>query len=260
MDERDHQDMNETPIRQSNRSQNIGELAKALAAAQGQMEAARKDTKNPFYGKSYSTLAACWDAVRDQLANNGLAVSQLPFEDGDRIGVETILMHSSDQWVSSSLSMTPVREKKGEGFIAAYDPQAAGSTITYLRRYSLAAIVGIAQEDDDGNAGSGKNDKKPEGSTKPPSKSATKEPAKQAPPPRTDFHSMTPEKKAQFIVSRIAEAVAITDPQEGLKKLADIAGRPGLKELDEMGLARVRQALQDGENVFNELLAQESQQ
>ena len=126
-------------------SETIGKLAEALAKAQGEMRHAVKDTENPFLNKKYADLAAVWEACRQPLASHGLAVAQTVgyTEDGTPT-VTTILMHTSGEWVSDECAMKPVKN----------DPQGIGSCITYMRRYSLAAMVGVYQDDDDGNAAS----------------------------------------------------------------------------------------------------------
>jgi hypothetical protein len=126
-------------------SEQINELATALAKAQAKIEGATKDKTNPHFRSSYADLASVWDACRSALTSNGLSVSQTAgaSEDG-RVRVTTILMHSSGQWLCDDLVMKPVKD----------DPQGVGSCITYARRYALAAIVGVAPEDDDGNAAS----------------------------------------------------------------------------------------------------------
>lgn len=131
------------------KSQSIGELAKALAAAQAKILGAKRDSENPFFKSKYADLAAVWDACRGPLSENGLSIIQTPrsqvTEDALVIYVDTLLAHSSGEWVSESLGAVPSKS----------DPQGIGSCITYLRRYALGAIVGVAPEDDDGNAASG---------------------------------------------------------------------------------------------------------
>lgn len=134
-----------------NKSEHIGELAAALCKAQTNMKSAIKDRANPFFKSSYADLSSVWDACKAQLAANGLAISQHPTtDDHGNIQVETVLIHSSGQWMSSTLAMKPVKN----------DPQAFGSAITYARRYALAAVVGVVTEDDDGNHASGRNDQR----------------------------------------------------------------------------------------------------
>jgi len=125
------------------RSETIGELATALAKFQGALEGVAKNSKG--YGYDYADLAAVLDAVRPHLAENGLSVVQSPVEtEGDGVALQTTLLHSSGEWLSSTFAM-PV--ERGKGMSAA---QSVGSVITYARRYALAACRGVAQTDDDG--------------------------------------------------------------------------------------------------------------
>jgi hypothetical protein len=128
-------------------SDDIKELATALAKAQGQFEHAKKDSDNPFFRTKYADLAAVYNASRAKLAENGLAVTQVTEFSPDGITLVTTLLHSSGQWMRS---WYPVRPAKPN------DPQALGSTITYARRYAYCAMIGVAAEgeDDDGNAAS----------------------------------------------------------------------------------------------------------
>lgn len=128
----------------SEQSEQINELATALARAQGKITGALKDSANPFFKSKYADLAACWDACRSQLSENGLAVIQTTETPEDGITVVTTLAHSSGQWMRGRLHMKP-KDSSPQGF---------GSALTYARRYALAAIVGLAQIDDDGNAAS----------------------------------------------------------------------------------------------------------
>jgi hypothetical protein len=130
-----------------NKSEATNEIFAALAKAQGMLRHAAKDAKNPHFKSDYATLASICDAIREPLAANGLAVTQL-LSDGDkddRCYVETVLCHSSGQWVSERFSV-PVSKSDAQGF---------GSAVTYVRRYALAAVTGIAPADDDGNAAAG---------------------------------------------------------------------------------------------------------
>lgn len=120
-------------------SSEITELAGALAKAQGAISPAKKDSQNPFFHSTYADLASVWGACRKPLSDNGLAVSQLLSNSEDKITMETILLHASGQWLSSTVSAKPVKD----------DPQGIGSLVTYLRRYALSAIVGVASDDDD---------------------------------------------------------------------------------------------------------------
>jgi hypothetical protein len=124
-------------------SENIAELATALAIAQGQIENALKTRENPHFRSKYADLAGVWDACRDALTANGLSVIQSPGElvDG-RMAMTTQLCHKSGQWVRGSLTIP----------LGKADAQAYGSAVTYSRRFALAAFVGISPADDDGEA------------------------------------------------------------------------------------------------------------
>jgi hypothetical protein len=130
-------------------SEQINEIAGALAKAQGEIQNVVKDAKNPHFKSDYATLDAVTDAVRPVFAKHGLAVMQMPsYEDGS-VSVETLITHTSGQWIRGT-SIAPIQKA---------DPQGVGSATTYLRRYSLAAIAAIAQTDDDGYAASQGNGK-----------------------------------------------------------------------------------------------------
>jgi hypothetical protein len=119
-------------------------LAAALALAQGEIVNAVRRSDNPFFKSKFADLAAIWDACRLPLAKNGLAVIQPIKTSGMVVVITTLLVHSSGEWIEESLTMLAQQNT----------PQAIGSTITYGRRYGLAAMVGVAPEDDDGQAGS----------------------------------------------------------------------------------------------------------
>lgn len=129
-------------------SEQINELATALSDAQAQMDFAKKGSNNPFFKSSYADLASVWDVCRQVLPKHGLAVSQT-MEPGEGVQVRTTLMHKSGQWISGVIALPPVKN----------DPQAYGSAVTYGRRYSLAAIVGVIADDDDGEAAMNRNGK-----------------------------------------------------------------------------------------------------
>ena len=124
-------------------SESIKELATALSKVQGQLTFAKKDSANPFFKSTYADLESVWDSCREALAKNGLAVIQMPgnFFEG-RMWLITRLVHSSGEWIEQEMSV-PVNKP---------DAQGAGSALTYMRRYALAAFLGIVQADDDGNA------------------------------------------------------------------------------------------------------------
>jgi hypothetical protein len=137
-----------------NQSESIAALAAALSKAQADITGALKDSANPFFKSRYADLASCWDACRSQLTANNLAVIQTT-EIGETGAVlVTTLAHSSGEWIRGYL---PILSKDS-------GPQGQGSGITYARRYALAAIVGLAQIDDDAEAAQarGKPEAKPD--------------------------------------------------------------------------------------------------
>jgi len=145
------------------RSDTIAELTKALSKMQGALKSVPKDSTNPFFKMRYASLDAIWDIVRKPLTDNSLCLVRTPKEDyKGKLYLETLLLHSSGEWIKAEL---PLNAK-------ANDPQSIGSAITYARRYSLSAMLGIsADEDDDAEAAT---DKKP--ADKPAPKTPPKEP------------------------------------------------------------------------------------
>ena len=124
----------------SSRSDSIKEIGTALAKAQGVLTGAVKDSINPHFRNKYADLASCWDACRKALTSNGIAVVQMPERDDRGYYVETLLTHSSGEWIASKCYISLTKD----------DAQGLGSAITYARRYGLSAMVGICPEDDDG--------------------------------------------------------------------------------------------------------------
>ncbi len=127
------------------RSTELNELFAALAKAQADIKVALKDCNNPFFKSRYANLQAVIECSRPALCNNGLFVTQpIRSNSAGQDCLVTILGHSSGQWISAEMKITPLKT----------DIQSLGSYITYLRRYCYASIVGVydGTEDDDGNA------------------------------------------------------------------------------------------------------------
>lgn len=125
------------------KSNEIKNLAKALLKFQGQMQAIKKDSSNPFFKSKYASLSTILDHIQKPLAETGLAFTQFPSGDN---GLTTILLHAeSGEYILESFNMKPSKS----------DPQGQGSAITYQRRYALGSILGLnIDEDDDANAAS----------------------------------------------------------------------------------------------------------
>jgi hypothetical protein len=128
-------------------SDQLDKLAEGLAKAQGAMSAAEKGRVNPFFKSKYADLSDVWDACRKPLSDNGLAVIQITVGNKTDIQIETTLLHKSGQFIKG---LIPVLQGK-------QDMQGLGAAITYARRFSLAAMVGVYQDDNDGNGSSNGN-------------------------------------------------------------------------------------------------------
>lgn len=128
-------------------SPEIHEIAAALSAAQGEFDAATKDKSNPAFPRSkYADLSACIEAVRPHLTKHGLAVVQTMVSSEKDVLLRSVLMHKSGQWIASYFPIM------GDWS----NPQKIGSATTYARRYTLCALLQIAQEDDDAEAAMGR--------------------------------------------------------------------------------------------------------
>lgn len=175
------------------KSESIKELATALAKAQGQLENASKSSTNPHFKSKYADLAEVINTVRPVFSEHGLSVMQCPSFEAGVVSVETVVMHSSGEWMASTVS-APVSKQ---------DAQGVGSAITYCRRYSLAAVAGIAQEDDDANSAVGK----------PPAKQTTAAIKKQPLTPERFAAALAKVKAGEYEWERLANDWALTDDQ-----------------------------------------------
>ena len=128
-------------------SPTISKLAAAMAKAQGDIRTAAMSAVNPHFKKDYADLADVRDACREPLAKNGLSVVQMPFGEDGKIALRSVLLHESGEFMWSDL---PGANWK--------NPQELGSLLTYLRRYALSSITGVAPrgEDDDGEGAMGR--------------------------------------------------------------------------------------------------------
>jgi hypothetical protein len=124
-------------------SSTIGNLAKAMSAAFAEIESAKKDKQNPHFKSWYADLASVVEAIKPALKPNGLWFSQVSHNIPDHAAIETIIIHSSGETMSTGIVAVPVSKRDAQGF---------GSALTYARRYSLSAAFGVCGEDDDGNA------------------------------------------------------------------------------------------------------------
>ena len=130
--------------RNMNKSDSIKELALALHKAQVKIKFAKKETSNPFFKSKYADLSSVVDAVKPALNAEGIVFLQGVSGVENGVAVETVLLHVSGEWMSSTLEIPASK----------HDAQGYGSAITYGRRYGLQAMCGVPTEDDDGNAAS----------------------------------------------------------------------------------------------------------
>lgn len=128
------------------KSESIQNLTAALVMARAEMPAAVINRTNPFLKNKYADLGSVIEASQPILAKHGLAITQMCVNDGDRVGVQTILVHKSGEYLGSTVTL-PVENEKGKS-----SAQVAGSIVTYLRRYAMAAALCMyADDDDDGH-------------------------------------------------------------------------------------------------------------
>lgn len=128
---------------------NAPALFTALAAVQAEIKDASKSSENPHFHSKYADIAEVLQTLRPVLSKHGLSVTQFPgaFDKAaGTIALTTILGHSSGEYLGETMTIP----------VAKADPQGAGAAITYARRYALAAVCGLAQEDDDGETASGR--------------------------------------------------------------------------------------------------------
>lgn len=192
-------------------SDSIGQLAAALAAAQAEIKAAAKDSENPHFKAAYADLASVWEACRGPLSKNGLAVIQLPSADGSKVTVQTVLAHKSGEWISGELVLTAAQNT----------PQGVGSAITYGRRYGLAAIAGVAPDDDDGEGAEGRG-KQPPQTQRPAQERPKAEPPKATKPTRISDQQQRGIFGLMESAGKTADEVRDIVTKHGFQRTADI--------------------------------------
>lgn len=132
-----------------NQTENINELVSALSKAQSKMKPATFNRINPHFKNRYADFTSCMDACRIPLSDNGLSIMQYCETINDKLTLVTMLAHVSGQWIKSHFPLNPIK----------MDSQSIGSAMTYAKRYSLSAMLGIVsdeEEDDDGEAAHGR--------------------------------------------------------------------------------------------------------
>lgn len=126
-----------------NHSESVANISAAMAKAFGEIEDAAKDKVNAHFRSKYADLGNIVDAVKPALTKHGLWFSQVSYDIENHAAIETIIWHSSGEYICCGLVSVPVSKADAHGY---------GSALTYARKYSLSAAFGVAPEDDDGNA------------------------------------------------------------------------------------------------------------
>lgn len=217
------------------KSDAINELATALSLVQGELQDVRKDNAVTDYsGKAkykYADLGQVLAEVRPLLAKHGLSICQMPgrLVDGE-IPLETMLMHSSGQWIStiSSAAIEQVFTKEGKAVTT--QAQAVGSVISYLRRYCISAMVGLAQIDDDAQQNNGERHQTPVVGPRTPVLKTTATQVATEPKPEQNA-SQTPTAKGMTPATKkrvLAVAGNVWPPEEVNTRLEDTLRRIGL--------------------------------
>lgn len=118
----------------------MSEINKALIKFQSEMKPVTKDAFNPHYKKPYADLSSVLVDALPILTKNGLGITQTLQQNGELLFLKTSLIHTSGEFIDSTVGVPQMQ-----------DPQKLGIWITYLKRYSLMAMLGVATEDDDAN-------------------------------------------------------------------------------------------------------------
>jgi len=214
-------------------SEQINDIAAALAKAQSEMENVAKDRENPHFRSRYATLAGVLDEVRPKLASQGISIFQAPVNgEGNNIGVATRLIHSSGQWIESAVFVQPTK----------FDAQGVGSVLTYLRRYSLMAVAGVGPEDDDGNAAVGRPQERAHanGATRtaaapsPPQRPAHVNGTALPPHPEEDSDTTAARQRVRMLIDRLDHNIKGAKNSLQLDQLMDEA-RDDLAEIEQAG-------------------------
>jgi len=178
-------------------SEHIEELAVALAQAQGKFGAVKQTGKNPMFKSNYATFDDVVTAVRAPLSDAGISYLQILDSCDKGASLTTMLLHNSGQWIKSTVPLVVVASNRGTNEV-----QAFGSALTYMKRYALAAMLGVASDDDN------------DGNTEP-----ARPPQKRKPqaPPKPAFDAESDAKMVELLVEEAAEEA----PQGGQIKTTE---------------------------------------
>jgi len=194
------------------------QYSEALVKAVGELSNVAKTAANPYFKSKYAPLDAIIDATRPVLKKHGLAVIQQPLFMEGTAGVETTILHEGGYSTTSKL-LLPLKDQS---------PQGVGSAITYARRYALAAVLGIASEDDDdGNVSTGLVKKEEAKPVKSPVREVSKEEPKATATWKnveiTNIREIQGKKSVFFCVEFDGKAEALTFDKKLLATATDLA-------------------------------------
>lgn len=180
-------------------------LADAVAAAQAEMRDPPRDRENPHFKSKFASLASILQSVRAPLGRCGVAIYQRAEVHEGQVSVETALVWRGER-EASTLTAAP-RD---------LTPQSIGSTITYLRRYGLAAMAGVAPDDDDDGESASKSEQRP----------AQQRPEPPRAPPPTQTADDWQRRKESASRRVTAARTALTAAGVSAARLTELTGRP----------------------------------
>lgn len=205
----------------SDEGTSLGPLFEALARAQAKVKGAAKDSINPHFKSKYADLASVWEACREALTSEGLSVAQT-FGVVDTIVVcTTILGHKSGGSIAGNYPLNAVKS----------DPQGLAAAATYARRVSLAAMVGVAPEDDDGETAAGRGE----------ARGAHQQQRQQETTPKPKPQDSRPrisKEDAQVVMNAARKAGAKT-MNTYIALMREVAGVDGAEDIAQADLSRV---------------------
>ena len=144
-----------------NRAESIKNIAIALCKFQAEIKNPKNTATNPMFKSNYAPLDVVINTVKPILSKYGLSFIQSTGSEGESVIITTLLIHESGEWIESDPLILPAYQNRGGGKLE-FNAQGAGSSISYGRRYSLSAMLGVSSEDDDdANGASGSANNKP---------------------------------------------------------------------------------------------------
>lgn len=217
-------------------SDSLESISQALADFQSKVEQPQKSADNPFFKSKYVPLENVISAVKKYAPEAGLSYTQIPLISENKVGVTTIIFHTSGEFIEFDPFLLPLDKNTAQG---------AGSALTYARRYTLSAAFGIASdEDDDGNAASGNS----KNSTN--KKTNQQAPTKKA-PPKIEMANKRDIESLQKLSKQLEE---IFD-----KDTKTVWATYGINGKDDLTKAKVTEAVNKMQNELNSMVKQDEQ-